>query len=150
MFDKVPWPKPTILHKARRARFGRTYDDLLARLRLKQAFGRLIRSETDKGVFVILDAACPSRLLAALPPEAPVLRIGLAEAVAEVRNFLGMNALTPPPAAARFAFSRNPCAECESWPELPFDEPALRRRPRRRPKSKAMAGTRPASCRATC
>lgn len=94
VFDKVPWPKPTILHKARRARFGKTYDDLLARLRLKQAFGRLIRSETDKGVFVILDAACPSRLLAALPPEAPVLRIGLAEAVAETTKFLGMDAET--------------------------------------------------------
>jgi ATP-dependent DNA helicase DinG len=92
IFDKVPWPKPSILHKARRARFGRTYDDLLARLRLKQAFGRLIRSETDKGVFVILDAACPSRLLAALPPEAPVLRCGLAEAIAETRRFL-VNAL---------------------------------------------------------
>jgi ATP-dependent DNA helicase DinG len=88
VFDKVPWPKPTILHKARRARFGKTYDDLLARLRLKQAFGRLIRSETDKGVFVILDAACPSRLLAGLPPEAPVLRCGLAEAIAETRKFL--------------------------------------------------------------
>ena len=23
VFDKVPWPKPTILHKARRARFGK-------------------------------------------------------------------------------------------------------------------------------
>jgi ATP-dependent DNA helicase DinG len=88
VFDKVPWPKPTILHKARRARFGKTYDDLLARLRLKQAFGRLIRNETDRGVFVILDAACPSRLLAALPPEAPVIRCGFAEALAETRNFL--------------------------------------------------------------
>jgi len=88
VFDKVPWPKPTILHKARRARFGKTYDDLLARLRLKQAFGRLIRSETDRGVFVILDAACPSRLLAALPPEAPVIRCGFAEALAETRQFL--------------------------------------------------------------
>jgi len=88
VFDKVPWPKPTILHRARRARFGRTYDDLLARLRLKQAFGRLIRSETDKGAFVILDAACPSRLLSALPEEVPILRCGFAEAVAEVRKFL--------------------------------------------------------------
>ena len=88
VFDKVPWPKPTILHRARRERFGKGYDDLIARLRLKQAFGRLIRSESDKGVFVILDAACPSRLLAALPPEAPVLRISLAEAVAETRRFL--------------------------------------------------------------
>src|SRR5665213_2097945 len=32
VFDKVPWPKPTILHKARRARFGKSYDDLLTRL----------------------------------------------------------------------------------------------------------------------
>jgi ATP-dependent DNA helicase DinG len=88
VFDKVPWPKPTILHKARRERFGKSYDDLIARLRLKQAFGRLIRSESDKGVFVILDAACPSRLLAALPLEAPILRCSLAEAVAETRRFL--------------------------------------------------------------
>ena len=88
VFDKVPWPKPTILHKARRARFGKTYDDLLARLKLKQAFGRLIRNETDHGVFVVLDAACPSRLLAALPPEAPVIRCSFAEALAETRKFL--------------------------------------------------------------
>ncbi len=88
VFDKLPWPRPTILHKARRARFGRTYDDLLTRLRLKQAFGRLIRSQNDKGCFVILEAATPSRLLSALPAEAPVLRCGLAEAVAEVKSFL--------------------------------------------------------------
>jgi ATP-dependent DNA helicase DinG len=88
VFDKVPWPRPTILHKARRARFGRSYDDLLTRLRLKQAFGRLIRSQGDKGCFVILEGATPSRLLTALPPEAPVHRCGVAEAVAGVRSFL--------------------------------------------------------------
>ena len=88
VFDKVPWPKPTILHKARRARFGKSYDDLLTRLRLKQAFGRLIRSRRDKGCFVILEPATPSRLLTAFPPEAPVKRCGLAEAVAEIRSFL--------------------------------------------------------------
>jgi ATP-dependent DNA helicase DinG len=89
VFDKVPWPKPTILHKARRARFGKGYDDLLTRLRLKQAFGRLIRGASDKGSFVILEAATPSRLLRALPEQAPVLRCGLAEAVREIRGFLG-------------------------------------------------------------
>ncbi|MGA7673757.1 MAG: ATP-dependent DNA helicase [Rhizomicrobium sp.] len=89
VFDKVPWPKPTILHKARRARFGKGYDDLLARLRLKQAFGRLIRGASDKGCFVILEAATPSRLLRALPEQAPILRCGLAEAVREIRGFLG-------------------------------------------------------------
>ena len=44
VFDRVPWPRPTILHRARKAGFGGTdYDDGLTRLRLKQAFGRLIR-----------------------------------------------------------------------------------------------------------
>ncbi|HWA02221.1 MAG TPA: ATP-dependent DNA helicase [Rhizomicrobium sp.] len=88
VFDKVPWPKPTILHKARRARFGKGYDDLVTRLRLKQAFGRLIRGATDRGCFVILEAATPSRLLSAFPPDAPVSRCGLEEAIAEIAKFL--------------------------------------------------------------
>ena len=87
-FDKVPWPKPTILHKARRARFGKGYDDLLTRFRLKQAFGRLIRGPQDKGCFVILESATPSRLLAAFPEAAPVKRCGLAEALGDIRGFL--------------------------------------------------------------
>jgi ATP-dependent DNA helicase DinG len=90
VFDKVPWPKPTILHKARRARFGKSYDDLLTRLRLKQAFGRLIRGPEDKGCFVILEGATPSRLLAAFPEAAPVKRCGLAEAIGDIRAFLGV------------------------------------------------------------
>jgi ATP-dependent DNA helicase DinG len=92
VFDKVPWPKPTVLHKARRARFGRAYDDLITRLRLKQAFGRLIRGAGDKGCFVILEGATPSRLLSALPEAAPVSRCGLAEAVREIREFLAPHA----------------------------------------------------------
>ena len=88
VFEKVPWPKPTIVHKARRARFGKTYDDLLTRLRLKQAFGRLIRSQHDKGVFVVLEPATPSRLLSAFPEGAPVSRCGLVEALEEIKNFL--------------------------------------------------------------
>jgi ATP-dependent DNA helicase DinG len=89
VFDKVPWPKPTILHKARRVRFGKSYDDLLTRLRLKQAFGRLIRSHTDKGCFVVLESATPTRLLSAFPPDTPVKRCGLAETIADIRAFLG-------------------------------------------------------------
>jgi ATP-dependent DNA helicase DinG len=88
VFDKVPWPKPTILHKARRERFGKGYDDLITRLRLKQAFGRLIRGAADKGCFVILQSQTPSRLLTAFPPETPVLRCGLAEALRKIRGFL--------------------------------------------------------------
>jgi ATP-dependent DNA helicase DinG len=88
VFDKVPWPKPTILHKARRLRFGRSYDDFLSRLRLKQAFGRLIRNQNDRGCFVVLEPATPSRLLSALPGEAPVKRCGLVEAIVDIRAFL--------------------------------------------------------------
>jgi ATP-dependent DNA helicase DinG len=89
VFDKVPWPKPTILHKARRARFGRAYDDLITRFRLKQAFGRLIRGPEDRGCFVILEGAMPSRLLTAFPEKAPVKRCGLAEAIGDIKEFLG-------------------------------------------------------------
>jgi ATP-dependent DNA helicase DinG len=98
VFDKVPWPKPTILHKARRARFGKGYDDLLTRFRLKQAFGRLIRGPGDRGCFVILEGAMPSRLLTAFPENTPVKRCGLAEAIGDIRAFLGSDAVTHAPA----------------------------------------------------
>jgi ATP-dependent DNA helicase DinG len=85
----VPWPRPDILHRARRQAFGqKAYDERVARFRLKQAFGRLIRRADDIGVFVMLDKALPSRLAAAFPEGVPVERVGLAEAVAGTRAFL--------------------------------------------------------------
>ncbi len=94
VFDKVPWPKPTILHKARRAKFGKGYDDLITRFRLKQAFGRLIRGPEDRGCFVILEGATPSRLLTAFPEKSSVKRCGLAEAIGDIRQFLGQERRT--------------------------------------------------------
>ncbi|MEX6724654.1 ATP-dependent DNA helicase [Parapedomonas caeni] len=89
VLEGVPWPRPTILHAARRAAFGgAAYDDLVTRARLAQAFGRLIRTARDRGVFVLLGAAVPSRLLSAFPPDVPIARVGLAEAVAATRDFL--------------------------------------------------------------
>jgi ATP-dependent DNA helicase DinG len=89
VFDRVPWPRPDLRHRARRAAFGgRRYDDMLTRLKLKQAFGRLVRRADDRGVFVLLDAKMPSRLLGAFPEGVPVARLGLAEAVAGTRAFL--------------------------------------------------------------
>jgi ATP-dependent DNA helicase DinG len=89
VFDRVPWPRPDILHRARRQAFGqKAYDERVARFRLKQAFGRLIRRADDIGVFVMLDKALPSRLAAAFPEGVPVERVGLAEAVAGTRAFL--------------------------------------------------------------
>jgi len=89
VFDRVPWPRPNILHKARREAFGKKrYDDLLTRLKLKQAYGRLIRSKNDKGVFVMMDAMMPSRLSGAFPEGVEIERIGLAEAVQRIKEFL--------------------------------------------------------------
>ena len=102
VFDRVPWPRPDILHKARRLRFGgKSYDDTLARGRISQAFGRLIRRADDRGVFVMLDAAAPTRLFAGLPPGVEVQRMSLVEAIERVEAFLSPNspnAKNAPPA----------------------------------------------------
>jgi len=94
VFDRVPWPRPDILHRARKAAWkaagagNNAYDDMLARLRLKQAYGRLIRRADDRGVFVMLDSRLPSRLLSAFPPGVSVERTGLKQAVETVRAFM--------------------------------------------------------------
>ncbi len=89
VFDRVPWPRPDILHKARRGRFGgANYDDMLTRLRLRQAFGRLVRRADDAGVFVLLDRQMPSRLLGAFPEGVEVQRVGLKEAIEQTAAFL--------------------------------------------------------------
>ncbi len=92
VLDRVPWPRPDILHRARREAFGgRAYDDMITRLRIKQAYGRLVRRATDHGVFVLLDAMMPSRLAGAFPEGVEIQRLGLAEAVAETRAFLAID-----------------------------------------------------------
>ena len=89
VFDRVPWPRPDLLHKARRQRFGgKGYDDSIARARVAQAFGRLIRRADDKGVFVMLDAAAPTRLFSSLPEGVQLQRVGLVEAIEATAEFL--------------------------------------------------------------
>ncbi len=88
VFDRVPWPRPSLAHRARRAHFGpRIYDDRLTRLRLRQAFGRLVRTQTDRGAFVMLDARLPSRLEGAFPDGVVVHRLPLKETLAALRLF---------------------------------------------------------------
>lgn len=88
-FDRVPWPRPDIRHRARREAFGgRAYDDRLVRFKLRQAFGRLIRRTDDKGVFVLLEGACPTRLLTAFPDGVPVERLGLKDTIDAAGSFL--------------------------------------------------------------
>jgi len=89
VFDRIPWPRPDLLHKARRERLGgRGYDDALARARIAQAFGRLIRRADDRGVFVMLDAAAPTRLFSGLPEGVELQRMGLVDAIEQVGDFL--------------------------------------------------------------
>jgi ATP-dependent DNA helicase DinG len=89
VMEGVPWPRPTVLHAARRAAGGGlAYDDRVVRARLAQAFGRLIRRDQDRGMFVLLSAATPSRLLTAFPPGVRVSRVHLADAIARVRSRL--------------------------------------------------------------
>lgn len=89
VFDRVPWPRATLLHKARKkALGGSAYDDRLTRLKLKQAYGRLIRKNTDRGVFIMLDSALPQRLQTAFPENVQIEKVGLAEAIEKTRDFL--------------------------------------------------------------
>ncbi|QYU69617.1 ferredoxin:protochlorophyllide reductase (ATP-dependent) subunit N [Leptolyngbya sp. 15MV] len=87
VLEQVPWPRPDILHRARRAaNGGGAHDDRIIRARLAQAFGRLIRTRDDAGHFVVLSAAFPSRLLNAFPPGTPTIRLTLAEALERVER----------------------------------------------------------------
>ncbi|MDP3676194.1 MAG: ATP-dependent DNA helicase [Novosphingobium sp.] len=100
IMEQVPWPKPSILHRARRAAGGGSaYDDALIRARLAQAFGRLIRRADDRGHFVVLSAAFPSRLLSAFPPATPIRRVTLDEALQSVAAGVSHGASQPERAA---------------------------------------------------
>ncbi len=91
-FERVPWPRPDILHRERRIHLSggdpKSFDERIARLRLRQAFGRLIRRQSDRGVFVLLDRRTPTRLLSAFPEGVEVRRLGLADTARELAAFL--------------------------------------------------------------
>ncbi len=89
VYDRIPWPRPSILHKARRTHFGaRDYDLFLTAMRLRQSFGRLIRSASDHGVFVLLESALPSALYKAFPDGVSIEKMPLEAACAQISVFL--------------------------------------------------------------
>ncbi len=93
VFDRVPWPRPDIQHRERRKLFGgRAFDDRLVRLKLRQAFGRLVRRDRDRGIFVLLDPMMPSRLHGAFPKGVVPQKVGLAQAVDEISAFFSNDA----------------------------------------------------------
>ena len=103
VFDKVPWPRPTLLHKARGEYFSSRlgdaennykanhYNELLTMFKLRQAFGRLIRHSKDRGVFVMLDRRCPTRFFDAFPQGVTIERVGIKDAIMETGMFLSMD-----------------------------------------------------------
>ena len=89
VMDRVPWNTPSILERARAEAFGgNAYKDMVVRLRLRQAFGRLIRRDGDKGCFVVLDPRLASRFKTAFPPGVKIERLGLVDAIEAVKDFL--------------------------------------------------------------
>ena len=89
VLDRVPWPQPNILHRARQKTFGGSaWTDMLVRLKLRQAFGRLIRGRSDRGVFVVLDSRLATRFTTAFPSVLEVERMGLVEAIDAAQEFL--------------------------------------------------------------
>lgn len=94
VMDRVPWATPSILETARKEAFGpKTYVDMVVRLRLRQAFGRLIRGETDRGCFVILDPRLASRFATAFPDGVAIERMGLVDAIEAVSKFCKSDAV---------------------------------------------------------
>jgi ATP-dependent DNA helicase DinG len=101
VLEQVPWPRPDILHKARRAANGGSqYDDRIIRAKLAQAFGRLIRGKDDAGHFIVLSSAFPTRLLSAFPPGTPVIRLTLDEALQRVAAGVSHDSAAPEPSGA--------------------------------------------------
>ena len=94
VMEGVPWSKPSVLHAARKlAGGGSAYEDRMVCARLAQAFGRLIRRADDRGVFVLLSSAVPSRLLGAFPTGTPITRMTLDEAILRARHLSSRTAL---------------------------------------------------------
>ncbi|MDE2445523.1 MAG: ATP-dependent DNA helicase [Alphaproteobacteria bacterium] len=97
VLDRVPWSTPTILERARAEAFGgNAYKDMSVRLKLRQAFGRLIRREGDRGCFVILDPRLATRFITAFPPGIQIDRVGLVDAIELVKSFALDNPLPRP------------------------------------------------------
>ncbi len=88
IFERIPWQRADILHKTRKSyeKDKNAYDCSLARAKLEQGFGRLIRSKNDTGTFVILEKATPTVLLSAFPKDVSIQRLSLKETIEIIKN----------------------------------------------------------------
>lgn len=87
VLDRMPWTIQSIVHTHRKKAFqDADYQNAIIRTKLQQAFGRLIRTKTDRGVFVILETV-PSRFHSAFPDTVPIVTCTLAQACQHVTDF---------------------------------------------------------------
>ena len=100
VIEKLPFEVPTELRKRREARIRATGGDPFSRfalgkmlLHLKQMSGRLIRSEEDRGIVVVVEGRTDRRyfrqIARALPPGTQI-RVARKEALAEILAEIGL------------------------------------------------------------
>ena len=88
IFERLPWPRPDILHKKRREVFGGwSYTRTQMGWKLRQAYGRLLRRKEDRGVMVVLEGKVPGGSMAFFPEGVEPMSMSLREVSTEVRSF---------------------------------------------------------------
>jgi|GEM_PF-3827337 len=88
VFERIPWQRNNLIYKKRCALFkAYNYDKFLVKQKLKQAFGRLIRSNKDTGCFVLVASRCPSDLLKAFPTDCSIEKLSTNEAIKAIEIF---------------------------------------------------------------
>ena len=88
ILEKTPWLKRDILNSYRIKKFGKEFEEKEIELKMKQAFGRLIRKFDDKGIFILLDSAVPSKFLNAFPLNSEVIKnVNENDAIKIVKDF---------------------------------------------------------------
>ena len=88
VYDKAPRAVPSLLFLARVKAFGNSYRYDVTKRAIRQAFGRLVRQPTDKGVFVMLDSRMNNAELLGIPAGVKVERVTLAQAEMKIKEFL--------------------------------------------------------------
>lgn len=88
ILERVPWLRKNILNKSRKEYYGKILETESIRFKLRQAFGRIIRTENDKGIFILLEPRLPSEFLTAFPKDIEVYKVSLEEAIKISKLFL--------------------------------------------------------------
>ena len=87
VLERLPWAVSDILNTTRNTHFTTIkYKEALVRMKLQQAFGRLLRTQNDRGIFVCLQPI-PSIFVSAFPQQTEIIRCSLADACQIIADF---------------------------------------------------------------